>query len=136
MESWGNRLRQARNKKDLTQAQLAELVAHGQSAVGQWETGQTQPKLDVIEKLAGALDVTAPWLAFGHVCTGPNDSADCLDRNTVRTFAIALANLVMRRKLLIPPDRFARYLIGMSEAYVGATEDEVAKIVETADRPS
>ena len=53
-----NNIKQLRIKKELTQTQLAKKLRVGQSAVGMWETGKTQPKTSTLPKLAKALDCT------------------------------------------------------------------------------
>lgn len=53
----GKALTRRRKERDLTQAELGELVGVSGSAVGQWEQGRTKPGWRQLQKLAEALDV-------------------------------------------------------------------------------
>jgi len=57
-ETFGQRLRQLRKNKGLTQVNLAEQVASSQRAICSYEQDRTDPPLSLIPKLADALDVT------------------------------------------------------------------------------
>ena len=52
----GALIREMRIKKNLTQKQLGEKCGIADSAVRKYESGKVQPKLDMIKKLANALD--------------------------------------------------------------------------------
>lgn len=62
-----------RKKKGLTQQALAELVGVQMLQVHRYETGVSQPTLEVIRKLAVALNVTADELIFDKDERGPDD---------------------------------------------------------------
>lgn len=51
-------LRELREKKGLTQEQLAERVIVTRQAVSRWETGETQPNTDTLKLLSKELDVS------------------------------------------------------------------------------
>ena len=51
-------LRQLRERKGLTQKDLAQSVGVDQSAVSLWEKGKTMPRADVAIKLTQLLDCT------------------------------------------------------------------------------
>ena len=60
--SFGERLRIARQSQGLTQQQLAELIGVSRSTVAMWETGEHQPDLDTVSKLATILKVSVDFL--------------------------------------------------------------------------
>ena len=62
--SFGKRLLELRRKRGLTQQQLCELVSVHVTQLRNYEAGRSQPTLEVIRKLALALDVTADELVF------------------------------------------------------------------------
>ncbi len=63
--SFGKRLAELRKKKrGLTQQQLCELVGVHVTQLSNYENDRSQPTLDIIRKLALALDVTADELVF------------------------------------------------------------------------
>jgi len=60
--SFGKRLRKAREAKGLTQKELANLLFLGESTISFYEADKREPKLEILEKLANALDVSVDWL--------------------------------------------------------------------------
>lgn len=61
-ESFGSRLRDFRKKAGITQSQLAELFNITQGAVAQWESGFTNPSIEILPKLAQILKCTVDEL--------------------------------------------------------------------------
>ena len=61
----GNKIKQLRKRRDLTQEQLAEYLNVSVSAVSQWESGKTLPDISLILPLANFFDVTTDTL-FGR----------------------------------------------------------------------
>lgn len=54
----GNRIRQYREKKKLTQKQLADMIGVSNSRVSNWEKGINRPDADIIADICRALDVS------------------------------------------------------------------------------
>jgi transcriptional regulator with XRE-family HTH domain len=54
----------------VTQGAIGRAVGVTEGQIGHWEKGRQTPDLPMIEKLALALDVAAPWLAYG---VGPKE---------------------------------------------------------------
>jgi transcriptional regulator with XRE-family HTH domain len=67
------RLADLRKRHSLTQAQLAERVGIHVVQLRRYEAGTSQPTLDVIRKLATALQASADMLLFGKDERGPDD---------------------------------------------------------------
>lgn len=65
--SIGDRIKDSRKKAGISQAELARLVGRSQSAVAEWETGGTEPRRNIVEKIAAVLDVSPLWLEVGGV---------------------------------------------------------------------
>lgn len=61
---FGKRLAGLRKKRGLTQQQLCDLVGVHVTMLSSYESERSQPTLEVIRKLALALDVTADELVF------------------------------------------------------------------------
>lgn len=59
---FGQTLRAAREKKGLSQAELARLVGVQSGAVWRWEFGLRNPRMELVPKIAAALGVTADSL--------------------------------------------------------------------------
>jgi len=62
MVGFGNRLRQLRKEKKLTQRQLAEMVGLRHSVVSFYEIGERSPSPEIIKKLASSLHVSSDYL--------------------------------------------------------------------------
>jgi transcriptional regulator with XRE-family HTH domain len=62
-----------RRERGLTQQQLAERVAVDVQQLKRYEAGSSQPTLDVIRKMALALNVSSDRLLFGEEERGPDD---------------------------------------------------------------
>ena len=48
----GQRIKIAREKSGLSQMQLGKAVGRSQSTVAEWETGGTDPRRNIVEKIA------------------------------------------------------------------------------------
>lgn len=57
------RLKSLRKEKKLTQRQLASKLQISQSTVALYETGNREPDIDTLEKIADFFDVTLDYLA-------------------------------------------------------------------------
>lgn len=68
-------LLRARRGVAVTQAQIAALVGVTEGQVGHWEKGRQKPDLEMIERLAAALEVSPEWLAFGRETKRPAGEA-------------------------------------------------------------
>jgi transcriptional regulator with XRE-family HTH domain len=60
--SVGSRLRQMRQRKRLTQSQLADRVQVSSQVISNWERGYTTPTADDVARLAEALDTSSDYL--------------------------------------------------------------------------
>lgn len=71
--SFSRRLAQIRKGKKLTQQQMADTIGIHVSQIKRYESGDTQPSLEVIRKIALALNVSADMLLFDEDERGPSD---------------------------------------------------------------
>ena len=58
----GDRIREARTKLGLTQAQLARQVGVSSQTVWSWEAGRVRPKHEHLEELAFRCEVSTAWI--------------------------------------------------------------------------
>jgi len=65
MKTFGNRVKEARNKKGLMQCELAELSGISQVTISGIENSYRETYLHTAIKIADALDVSLDWLATG-----------------------------------------------------------------------
>lgn len=61
----GERIKELRLQKKLTQTELAKLVGLTYIQIGRYETNKSNPSADVLNKLAAALDTTTDFLMKG-----------------------------------------------------------------------
>ncbi len=62
MVEFGERLRQLRKERNLTQKQLADLIGVKNSVISFYEVGERTPSLEAVVKLARVLHVSADTL--------------------------------------------------------------------------
>lgn len=60
--SFGDRLRECRAEKGLTQTRLAARLSVTQSTIGKYERGALQPNLEMLVQLCKVLEVSADYL--------------------------------------------------------------------------
>lgn len=72
----GPSIKQFREGKQMTQAQLAEMLGVTDKAVSKWETGKGLPDITLVEPLARALNVSVPELMNGEKITNRNVSCN------------------------------------------------------------
>ena len=68
---FGKRLREVRNKKNLTQAELGRLIGIGKTTISQYESEDRSPDLETVNKLANVLSCSVDWL-LGRTPTSSN----------------------------------------------------------------
>lgn len=66
MNGLGERLKLARLASGISQQVLADRVALSCSAIKNYETGYSDPRLEWAAKLAEALGVSLNWLVYGN----------------------------------------------------------------------
>ena len=77
----GAAIKALREKKRLTQQQLAEKLSVSDKAVSKWETGKGFPDISLLEPLASVLQVSLPELLSGEQVINANRSANLLKSN-------------------------------------------------------
>lgn len=74
----GATIKRLREKKGITQAELAETIGVTDKAVSKWETAKGLPDITLMEPLAKALGVSLSELMAGEVVVNRNVSANLL----------------------------------------------------------
>ena len=74
----GATIKSLREKRGMTQAQLAELLNVSDKAVSKWETGAGYPDITLLEPLAAALGVSVAELVAGSDVKNANRSSNML----------------------------------------------------------
>jgi transcriptional regulator with XRE-family HTH domain len=71
--SFSKRLAAVRKERRLTQQQMSEVIGIHLSQVKRYESGDTQPSLEVLRKIALTLNISADVLLFDADERGPSD---------------------------------------------------------------
>ena len=72
----GQRIREEREKLELSREELAEIIGLSDYYVGQLERGERQMSLPVLIKIANCLHVTIDYLIFGKVSKNISELQD------------------------------------------------------------
>lgn len=59
---FGERVRELRKQRNITQAKLGELLGLAQQSIGAWETGRAYPDVDGLISLSKLFDVSTDYL--------------------------------------------------------------------------
>lgn len=62
----GERIKELRTMKKLTQSELAKIVGMSYIQIGRYETQKSNPSSDVLQKLANALGTTTDYIMQGN----------------------------------------------------------------------
>ncbi|OED45290.1 transcriptional regulator [Flavobacteriaceae bacterium (ex Bugula neritina AB1)] len=62
MQSFGKKLRECREASNLSQSQLAKTLSTNHSIIGKYERDEVKPTIDVVKRLADALDTNVGYL--------------------------------------------------------------------------
>jgi transcriptional regulator with XRE-family HTH domain len=62
MDSFGKKLRECRDAKNFSQAELAKQISSYHSIIGKYERDEVKPTIDVVKRLADVLDTTVGFL--------------------------------------------------------------------------
>ena len=74
----GAAIKQLREAKGLTQAELADRIGVSSKTVSKWETAKGLPDITLLEPLAGALDVSVMELMSGQTISNKNVSCNMM----------------------------------------------------------
>lgn len=77
----GKIIKELRERKQLTQMELSEVIGVSDKTISKWETGKGLPDISLIEPLAKALEVSVIELMNGEYITNRNKSANMLKSN-------------------------------------------------------
>lgn len=66
----GDMIRKCRTEKGLTQKKLGELCGIADSNIRKYESGNQNPKIETLQKIADALDIPVNRLLAGKIITG------------------------------------------------------------------
>ena len=77
----GKVIKELRERKNLTQLELANIICVSDKTISKWETGKGLPDISLIEVLAKSLDVSVIELMNGEYIDNHNKSSNILKSN-------------------------------------------------------
>lgn len=77
----GKIIKELREKQNLTQTELADIIGVSDKTISKWETGKGLPDISLIEALAKNLKVSVIELMNGEYITNQNKSSNMLKSN-------------------------------------------------------
>lgn len=72
----GDTIKRLREKKRLTQSELAQKIYVSDKTISKWETNKGLPDISILSELADALSVSVPELLTGDIAENRNISAN------------------------------------------------------------
>jgi transcriptional regulator with XRE-family HTH domain len=104
--SFNDRLLALRKERALTRQAVADMVGMHISQIRPYESGQSQPTLDAIRKLAVALNVSADMLLFEKSERGPDEelklpfeAASRLDPEEKKVIRSVMESIILRHTM-------------------------------------
>lgn len=85
LEKIGNFIRQMRNKKKLTQQELANKLGVTDRAISNWENGRRMPDVSIYKKLCHELEISVNELISGEKITNEKITEDIVDESIIKT---------------------------------------------------
>lgn len=112
-----SRIREARGRANLNQADVATALGKGVATISDWENDRSQPALEDIEKLAHVLKVKPEYLAFNCRVVGAEESNVAMSNSTaqIKELMHVLGNIgqdEMAKRLGIRREYVSRILNG------------------------
>lgn len=101
METCANRLREALNLRNMTQAELCNRTGIKKSAMSQYCNGSIVPRQDRVFVIAQALDVSVAWLMGFDVPMETNPPASPEEDGRVKEFSELFGKLSASEQSLI-----------------------------------
>lgn len=114
--SFGERLKQRRKELGITQVQLAEKLNVTKGAVGNYESGISSPKAEILYKVFGVLQCDANFLFQDEMQTLQKKEAPASDDAEVEANAIKLYEALISSGLLKPGEDLTEHQLQVLDA--------------------
>ena len=134
----GQRIRNARQKAGMTQAQLAEKLGIPYQSIGQWERDVRNPKLDTLRRIAGALNITIQklmgipsWVDEKNIW----EKVDTLDQSgmtqdEIEEYLDQLEDVRSTSELISDIELYEKVRVYVLDSLVGFTPKGLLKLVD------
>ncbi|MGW8822268.1 helix-turn-helix domain-containing protein [Paenibacillus lautus] len=92
MTSYNERLRELRSKKGLSQQELSNRLGFNRATYARYETGNTQPDFDTLQKLADFFDVSTDYILGRTNTLSSSDRVNGFDEKEQAEFEAFINN--------------------------------------------
>lgn len=92
MTSYNERLRELRSKKGLSQQELSNRLGFNRATYARYETGNTQPDFDTLQKLADFFDVSTDYILGRTNTLSSSDRVNSFDEKEQAEFEAFINN--------------------------------------------
>lgn len=119
--TFGEKIKEARKAKKLTQKQLADKIGAAHNSISDWENDKNKPDPDTIELLCGVLEITPNYL----LASNPDE------------FSPAEKMIIKKYRSLDPyGQETVNYILDREAARTATIQDQAARISELEARPA
>lgn len=102
MHTFGERLSYLRNKKEISQEELAKYLKIGKSTLGMYETNKREPGHETTARIAEYFEVSIDWLTTGRefkYSTLPSNQTEFVLKEISEKYAIDLEDPDSKERL-------------------------------------
>lgn len=135
--AFGDRVKQAREAKGLSQSDLGGLVGVSRQAIFSIETGENKSmRPDNLFKVADALDINARWLATGEGPKSPELNRT-INSETLKLAALDVEKAVSKASGKLTLEKKCELITTLYEMYItGEKPSNVVRLVQLASQNS
>lgn len=90
----GDMIRKYRTEKGLTQKKLGEMCGIADSAIRRYEIGKANPKVETLQKIADALNISINRLLAGKIMISVNDAEQSKNEREQEEKDLAFLNMM------------------------------------------
>ncbi len=90
----GDMIRKYRTEKGLTQKKLGEMCGIADSAIRRYEIGKANPKVETLQKIADALNISINRLLAGKIVISVNDAEQSKNEREQEEKDLAFLNMM------------------------------------------
>ncbi len=116
MNRFPENIRQLRTQKSLTQADLADKLGVNRSAIGAYEEGRAEPKLQVLRNIAQVFDVSIDALLYHNLSVGKKPPHTDIEGSDLRILPVVVDQNNKELIQLVPEKAAAGYTSGYGDS--------------------
>ena len=134
--TFGERLKNARKNKNLTQKELALKIGAKHNSISDWENNKNKPDPDTIELLCGVLDMSPNYLIGSNssVSLSPVENEILKKYRVLDAHGKRIIDMVLEEEYSRCENEASAYLIPVAAHNDNANEDQQEKMQRDLDK--